>query len=152
MQTVEAKVWINAPLAKVYEIAKDIQSFPSFMAELKSLQVLSSENNKVISEWTGTVSSLGLKVKWTQEDLWHDETHTCTFRQVEGDYDQMEGVWRFSEEKEGTLFESTLRYEYVVPGLGPLVKKVILNIVTKNLEGVLDAIKKKSELTYAGTN
>lgn len=152
MQTVDAKIWIDAPLSYVYEIAKDIQSFSSFMPELKSINILSSENGKVIGEWTGIVPSVGLKVKWTQEDIWDDQAYTCTFRQVQGDYDQMEGVWKFTEENGRTLFESTLHYEYVVPGLGPLIKKVVFNLVSKNVESMLQAIKQKAESTYSVPN
>ena len=151
MQTIDAKTWINAPLSLVYEIAKDIQSFPNFMPELKSIHLISSENGKVVSEWVGIVPSVGLKVRWMQEDLWDDRTHTCTFRQLQGYYDQMEGLWRLSEENGRTLFESTLHYEYVVPGLGPLIKKVIFNLVSKNVESILQAIKQKSESVHGET-
>ncbi len=39
---------------------------------------------------------------------------------------------RFREENGGTRFDQTLDYEYNVPTLGPLVKKVIHGIVKKN--------------------
>ncbi len=59
----------------------------------------------------------------------------------------MDGSWTFLEENDGTRFNSVVEYEYNVPTLGPLVKKVIHGIVTKNLENVLEAIKARAELT-----
>ena len=145
MPTVETTVTINAPLERVYAIAKDNRSFPEFMADVKSLTIVSEEDNRVVSDWVGTVPTFGLKVRWQQEDVWNDSTHTCTFNQLSGDYDQMDGTWEFREVDGGTQFNSVVNYEYKVPGLGPLVGKVIHGIVVKNMEGVLGAIKQRAE-------
>lgn len=126
-------------------IAKDNRSFPEFMDDVKSLTVIEDRGSTVVSDYVGVVPAFGLKIRWRQQDEWDDAAHLCRFHQVQGDYDKLEGIWRFSEENEGTRFESTLDYEYVVPGLGPLVKKVVHNIVIKNMDGILNAIKRRAE-------
>ncbi len=115
------------------------------MDDLKSLDVIEDDGARVVSDWVGIVPSFGLKVRWTQEDNWNHEAHVCHFRQLKGDYDQLDGVWTFSEADGGTKFESVVNYEYNVPGLGLLVKKVIHNIVVKNMDSVLGAIKRRAE-------
>lgn len=145
MPTVESTVWIAAPLETVYEIAKDNRSFPEYMKDVKSLTIVEEDGGRVVSDWVGVIPSFLVKVRWRQEDLWDDSSHICRFRQVKGDYDKMEGEWRFREENGGTRFDSTLEYEYHVPTLGPLVKKVIYGIVVKNMENALGAIKKRAE-------
>lgn len=145
MPTVETTVWIDSPLENVYAIAKDNRSFPEFMKDVKSLTVVEEEGPRVVSDYVGLVSAFGLKVRWRQEDIWEDSAHSCKFRQVSGDYDKLEGEWRFAEENNGTRFDSTLEYEYVVPTLGPLVKKVIHGLVIKNMENLLQAIKERAE-------
>lgn len=145
MPRVESTTWIQAPLERVYAIAKDNRSFPEFMEDVQSLEVVEEEGARVVSDYVGVVSTFGLKVRWRQEDIWDDEAHTCAFRQLKGDYDQLEGIWRFTEENAGTRFESVLDYEYKVPGLGPLVAKVVHNIVVKNVDGILAAIKQRAE-------
>ncbi len=145
MPTVESTIWVQAPLDRVYEIAKDNVSFPEFMKDVKSLTVVEQEGNRVVSDYVGLIPQFMLKVRWRQEDIWDDSQHLCTFRQVQGDYDKLEGTWKFSEENGGTRFDSVLEYEYNVPTLGPLVKKVIYGIVVKNVEGILEAIKARSE-------
>lgn len=145
MPTVETSVLIDAPLDAVYAVAKDNRAFPEFMSDVKSVTVVESDGGRVVSDWVGVVPTFGLKIRWRQEDVWTDSEHTCDFRQVSGDYDRLEGRWRFTEEEGGTRFDSTLEYEYVVPGLGPLVKKVVHSLVVKNMEGVLGAIKKRAE-------
>ena len=145
MPTVETTCLINAPLDKVYEIAKDSRSFPDFMKDVKSVTPVETEGSRFVSDWVGIIPTFGLKVRWRQEDLWDDSTHTCKFHQVQGDYDMMEGVWTFAEEAGGTRFNQSLEYEYNVPTLGPLVKKVIHNIVQKNLAGINEAFTKRAE-------
>lgn len=145
MPTVETTTWINAPIEIVYEIAKDNRSFPEFMKDLDSLTVVSEEGNVIVSDYVGVVSAFNLKVKWQQEDVWDDAAKTCTFRQIKGDYDSMSGLWSFREENGGTRFESTMDYEYSVPGLGPMVGKVIFGLVKKNVQDILDAIRDRAE-------
>ena len=147
MPTVETTVWVDAPISHTYAVAKDNASFPEFMEDVKSLTIVEKSDTRVVSDWVGTVPTFGLKVRWRQEDVWDDASHTCKFRQLEGDYDKLEGTWAFSEEKGGTRFSSTLDYDYVVPGLGPLVKRVIHGIVVKNMDGVLGSIKARAEKT-----
>lgn len=145
MPTVTTSVWINAPLDKVYAIARDNRSFPEFMEDVDSIIIVSEDGDTVVSDWVGRVPAFGLKVRWTQKDVWNRNLGTCEFSQVKGDYDEMTGVWRLLEENGGTRFESELQYEYVVPGLGPLVGKVIKGLVDKNMQGVLNAIKDRAE-------
>ncbi|MCW5942720.1 MAG: SRPBCC family protein [Fimbriimonadaceae bacterium] len=145
MPIVASSIWIDAPLEIVYEIAKDNVAFPEFMSDVKSLTVVEREGSRVVSDWVGLVPQFMLKVRWRQEDLWDDESHRCEFRQVSGDYDRLSGFWRFTEENGGTRFVSEVDYEYNVPGLGPLVKKVVQGIVQKNVDNVLEAIKRRAE-------
>lgn len=145
MPTIETTTWINAPLEKVYAISKDNRSFPEFMKEVKSLDVVEEDGNRVVSDYVGLVPTFGLKVRWRQEDIWDDAQHSCKFRQIHGDYDRLDGEWHFKPEKAGTRFDSVLNYEYVVPTLGPLVKKVIHSLVTKNIDNLLAAIKMRAE-------
>ena len=145
MPTVETSTWIDAPIGSVYAIAKDNESFPEYMEDVNTLVVVERDGDRVVSDWVGVISTFGLKIRWRQEDVWNDSAHQCTFSQISGDYDKLEGRWRFTEENGGTRFDSDLDYEYVVPGIGPLIKKVIHNIVVKNMDGVLAAIKARAE-------
>lgn len=145
MPTIESTILINAPIGHVYAIAKDNESFPEFMEDVESLDIVSRDGDEITSDWVGKVPAFGLKVRWRQKDVWDDANFRCEFVQLEGDYDEMSGSWQFVEEEGGTRFNSTLVYEYSVPGLGPLVGKVIYGLVVKNMEGILAAIKDRAE-------
>ena len=148
MPTVETAVQVDAPIEAVYATAKDNESFPEYMGDVESLVIVEQEGGRVVSDWVGVVPTFGLRIRWRQEDVWDDDARTCDFKQIEGDYDLLEGRWSFTELDGGTRFASTLNYEYSVPGLGALVKKVIHNIVVKNMEGVLGAIKQRAEQAH----
>jgi ribosome-associated toxin RatA of RatAB toxin-antitoxin module len=145
MPTVETTTWINAPLEKVYEIAKDSESYPTYMKEVQSVTPVERDGSRFVADWVGIIPTFGLKVRWQQEEVWDDATHSSRFRQIKGDYDQLEGTWSFSVENGGTRFNQSLDYEYNVPTLGPLVKKVIHSIVVKNLEAINEAFKTRAE-------
>ncbi len=145
MPIVTTSVLIDAPIDKVYAIARDNRSFPEFMDDVDSIEIVSEDGDTIVSDWVGRVPAFGLKIRWTQKDIWNQENRTCEFSQEKGDYDKMVGKWKFTEENDGTRFDSELEYEYSVPGLGPLVGRVIYSIVVKNMEGVLGAIKNRSE-------
>lgn len=145
MPTVEVTTWIDAPVAKVYAIAKECERYPEYMKAVVSLTILERDENRVVADWVGLVKQFNLKVRWTQEDIWDDATTSSKFRQVKGDYDKMEGTWSFKEENGGTRFDQFLDYEYNVPTLGPLVKKLVLYLFRTQLEAAGEAIKKRAE-------
>jgi ribosome-associated toxin RatA of RatAB toxin-antitoxin module len=145
MPIVETSVWIDASLERVLSVAQDNESFPSYMGDVLSLRVTEREGGRVVSEWVGLVSAFGLKVRWTQEDVWDLDAGECRFRQIKGDYDRLEGVWRFSPDDGGVRFESVVDYDFAVPGLGAVVKGIVHGLVVKNLESTLQAIKERAE-------
>ena len=145
MPTVETTTWINAPLAKVYAIAKDSTAYPEYMKDVQSVTPVEKTDNRLVADYVGLIPQFLLKVRWRQEEVWDDTTHSSAFKQLEGDYDYLEGSWTFAEENGGTRFNQKLDYEYTVPTLGPLIKKVIHSIVVKNLENINEAFKKRAE-------
>ena len=153
MARAELETVVHAPLETVYAVGRDVEAFPQFMPDVKSVRILekSADGSRTLTEWVAYASQLKLQVKWTEEDLWDDTAHTCRFRQVKGDYDQMEGLWEFLPHPEGTLFRSTLDYELRVPLLGAIVQKVVHHLVVQNLKGILDGVKARAEAMARGS-
>lgn len=145
MPVITSTILIDAPIERVYSVAKDNESFPEFMSDVKSIEVVERNGARVVTKWVGIVPTFGLKIRWTQEDVWDDDQYRCDFKQVEGDYDEYHGYWAFKEINGQTEFETEMTYEYKVPGLGPLVAKVVHALVTKNVDAVLAAIKQRCE-------
>ncbi len=150
MPRIEQSVSIDAPIAHVYRIAKNVEMFPQIMEDLQSLNVLerSADGSRTTTEWVGLIREFRMSIKWVQEDRWDDDAFRDDFKMVRGDMDRMEGNWQFSSLSDhGTRFESMVDYEYNVPLIGPLVKSLIKKKMTDNLQATMDAIKRQAEET-----
>jgi ribosome-associated toxin RatA of RatAB toxin-antitoxin module len=148
MPRIEQSVMIDAPVERVYQIARDVEAFPQFMADLQSLTVLerSPDGSRTVTEWVGLISAFKMKVRWTQEDVWDDQAHRDTFRMLKGDMDRMEGYWQFTPQGDGrTRFDSVVDYEYNVPLIGQQIQNLVKKLMTENLQATLNAIKERAE-------
>ena len=150
MPRIEQSVQIAAPIAVVYRIAKNVEAFPGFMADLQALTVLerNEDGSRSVTEWVGLIREFKMTVKWTQEDRWDDTRYRDDFTMLTGDMDRMEGFWQFTSEGENqTRFDSVVDYDYNVPLIGPMVKNLIKKKMQDNLQSTLESIKHRSEET-----
>lgn len=147
MAQVSSSIEINGPLEEIYTLAKDIESFPQFMADLKSVKVIerSEDGTRTVSEWVGIVKEFKTTLKWTEEDIWDDAAKTCVFTLVKGDYSKYSGKWQFTEVNGVTRFESEIEVEYEVPLVGSLIKGLIAKKMKENVDNMLQAVKRKVE-------
>ena len=139
---------VNAPLERVYALAKDVESFPQFMPDVESIHVAerSVDGQRTVTDWVGVASDFKLKIRWTEEDLWDDAAHTCHFSLVKGDFQKYGGVWTFTSEAEGqTKYASAIDYELDIPLIGPLLKSLVAKLMRENTQRILDAIKRRAE-------
>lgn len=152
MPHIDNEVLVDAPLDRVYALAKDVESFPDFMPDVESLVVVerSPDGSRTVTDWVGIASDFKLKVRWTEEDVWDDVGHTCRFQQIKGDYQSYGGLWTFSDAGEGrTKFVSSLDYNLEVPLIGPLLKKVVARLMRDNTQKLLEAVKARAEQASA---
>jgi ribosome-associated toxin RatA of RatAB toxin-antitoxin module len=145
LPTIELRKVIPAPLEAIVEIARDIEAYPQFMPDVKSVKILeqSEDGSRQRAEWVGVIKQFAREIRWVQEDRWV-APNRVEFSQVEGDYDKMEGYWEFNPVEGGTEFVNFLDYEYKVPLLGALVTKVVDYLVRQNLNGIMDSIERRS--------
>lgn len=147
MPAIQSSIEIDGPVDTVYALAKDVETFPQFMPDLKSVRVIerSDDGSRVVSEWAGTVKEFKTTVRWTEEDIWDDRAKTCVFSLVKGDYSKYSGEWRFIDLGGRTRFESEIDFEYDVPLIGALIKGIIARKMKENLDNMLSAIKERVE-------
>jgi ribosome-associated toxin RatA of RatAB toxin-antitoxin module len=152
MPEIVNRIRIEQPPERVYRVARDVESFPSFMPDVESVRIVerSADGRRVVSAWVGLIPKFGLKVRWTEEDLWDDEARTCAFTQVQGDFSAYDGTWRFLTVDSGTLFESVIRYEIEIPLVGPLIRGVIKKTMAENVDRLQQALKRHIEEGPAG--
>lgn len=147
MPRVESSVIINAPVEKVFALAKDIEAFPEFMPDLKNVTILerSEDGNRTTSEFVGYIRDFKITMKWTEEDEWDPDAKTCRFKLVKGDFKSYSGLWTFEPEDGGTRYTSVIDFEYEIPLIGPIIKSLVAKLMKQNVDNMLEAIKKKAE-------
>jgi ribosome-associated toxin RatA of RatAB toxin-antitoxin module len=145
MPQVEVELVANAPLDKVYGIAKEIERFPDWMPDVESITVLSRQGGTVTSRWVGVVQEFKRKIRWTEEDTWDDSQRKVVFRATEGDWDVYEGEWSFFPEEDKTRMHMRLNYEFNVPLIGPLIKGILKKLIEKNSRQMLQALARQAE-------
>jgi ribosome-associated toxin RatA of RatAB toxin-antitoxin module len=143
MARVEATAHIHAPLDEVYQVAKDVEEFPTFMPDVESVKVLQRDGSRTVTQWVGVVQ--GRKVRWVEDDEWDDTRHLCTFRQREGDFTRYEGAWTFAASAGGTQTTLVVDFELELPLAGALLSNLLRILVRKNLESMLGAMKGRLE-------
>jgi uncharacterized membrane protein len=149
MPTVESRLTINASADAAYSAARDsIEKLPEFLANIDSIEVPERQEGRSVSKWVGQVQTpFGAPVRfaWTEEDIWDDETRTCTFAQTEGDFDQYEGTWRFAAEGDGCETHLTINFAKDIPGLGPLIQNLLQSKVQEMCDDTLQGLKRMIE-------
>jgi ribosome-associated toxin RatA of RatAB toxin-antitoxin module len=147
MPRVENSLVIGSDVDTVYRTAKDVERFPEFMPDVKSLRVLerSEDGRRTVVEWVGLIAEFKTTIKWIEEDRWDDAAHTCDFQLVRGDFKSYSGRWEFTPTVDGTRFVSVLDYEYDIPLIGPLIKKLIFKKMRENVDRLQAALKERVE-------
>ncbi|MHB1000428.1 MAG: type II toxin-antitoxin system RatA family toxin [Armatimonadota bacterium] len=147
MPRVESSVFIKGNIDKVFNLAKDVESFPQFMEDVKSVTILekSPDGNRTVTEFVGIVKEFKTTMKWVEEDIWDEQAKTCKFNLVRGDFKTYSGLWTFEEVDGGTQYTSVIDFEYDIPMIGPLIKNLIAKKMKQNVDNMLNAIKLKVE-------
>lgn len=145
MPVIEVRRVLAAPLEKVIEVAKNVEAYPQFMPDVRSVKVLESSDEGRLQkvEWVGVIKQFAREIRWIQQDRWVSPTRV-EFNQIQGDYDKMVGYWEFTDSEGSTEFTNVLDYEYRVPLLGALVTRVVEFLVRQNLESIMDGIEKRA--------
>lgn len=143
MAHVTASTIIKAPLPEVFRVAKDVERFPQFMPDVRSIRILERSGPRLTVEWVGVMQ--GRKIRWVEEEAWDDAAHRSAFRLVEGDFSKFEGTWTFEAVPEGTSTTLALDYEMELPLAGALLATLLKVLVRKNLESMLASLKSELE-------
>ncbi|MBP6962857.1 MAG: SRPBCC family protein [Armatimonadetes bacterium] len=147
MPRIESSVLINGDVEKTYALAKNVEAFPEFMPDVKSVTILerSGDGRNLVTEFVGIIKEFKATIKWVEEDEWDDQAKTCRFKLRKGDFKSYSGIWTFESADGGTKFTSVIDFEYDIPMLGPLLKTLVARKMQQNIDGMLAAIKKQVE-------
>jgi len=143
MPYVESKITIKGNGNKIYEIIKDMASYPNFMKDLVSVEILESGEDYTISHWVTNAD--GRRIVWTERDTFYPEDLKITYRQTEGDLKKMEGAWTIVEQADGCEVTLAVDFEFGIPMIAGLLNPILKKKVRENSENMLNSIKEQIE-------
>lgn len=143
MPSTERSVVVKADRQRVYEIAKDFESFASFMPDVNSIEIKERGDGYTVSAWE--VGVVGRTIRWTERDEFDDENYRIRYKQISGDLGKFEGEWRFEEVDEGVQITLTVDFDLGVPMLASLFTPVLTKVVQSNSDKMLQGIKQRAE-------
>ncbi|HEY3397995.1 MAG TPA: SRPBCC family protein [Armatimonadota bacterium] len=149
MPIVESTVAIAAPLDQVYALARDIERFPEFMADVEEVKILEQTPERQVSRWVGVIRELKRTLTWTEDDFWNDAEARCDFRQIEGDFTTYSGSWEFKRTPEGTQVRLAVEYTYEVPLIGALIQNILRKKMQANIDSMLAALQAEAQRRQA---
>ncbi len=144
MAEIKTEINVDADPEVCYNLAKDMEQFPTFMDNVKDVTVQESGEGWTITSWEATLQ--GRKVTWEERDEFDDESRLITFEQTEGDLSVFDGRWSFTRSSEGgcnikLAVEATLGMPMLSAALDPIVKRLL----RENCEQMLQGIKSEAE-------
>lgn len=150
MGFVQAKILINAPREKVFDMARSVEDYPAFMPDVEEVEILERDMEKGIAKvrWVAKVEvgSISKKVRWIEQEIWDTKNLKGEFKLIEGDYKHYYGTWEFNEKPDGqTLLALNIDFDLGLPLVGPLINKLLDKLMLTNCQGMLEAIKQRVE-------
>lgn len=143
MPYVETKTVIRGDAQKVYDIIKDMPSYPDFMKDLVSVEILERGEGYTVSHWVSNVD--GRKIVWTERDNFYPEELKITYCQTEGDLKKMEGQWLIEKLEDGCEVTLAVDFEFGIPMIAGLLNPILKKKVRENSENMLTSIKEQIE-------
>lgn len=143
MPLVEVRETIRGQVQDVYELIKDMESYPRFMPSLNDVRVLERGDSWTVTAWDGTLN--GMSFKWRERDEFDETAKRIRYAQIEGDLKKFEGEWIVEQDGEHTRVTFTVDFEFGVPMLSTLLNPVAKVKLRQNGESMLKALKERFE-------
>lgn len=143
MQHIEVSIIIANSADSVYAMIKDMKSFPDFMRDVKTLKIIKSMPDKIITAWEVEIE--GVSIKWEEEDIFNDKKLELNFNAIGGDYKQYQGKWIALRKQDQTRLTIEADLDLGSPILEKYVGKALEKRARLSLLGMLKAIKNKLE-------
>lgn len=133
------QIVINAPIEKVFEIVKDLESYPLFLKEVKSVKVTPEGANSMLADYEVDMIK---RIKYTLKVV-TEAPKKLSWTWVKGEM-MKDNVGGWVLESLGPN-QTQATYSVEVT-LGPLVPKALVNtLVDTSLPAMLEAFKKRAE-------
>ena len=145
MVKLEEYIIVKGDKKEVFNLLKNMHSFPTFMGYINSLKITKHSPNRFTSDWNIKID--GVPVKWKEEDVIDESALTIDFKMIEGDYSKYSGRWEVLQDSNSAKIKIIAEVDWGAPAFTNFieVKKILFRKTRKAFKGMLLAIKRKVE-------
>lgn len=143
MSFIETSIEVAGRGREIFDIIKDMERFPEFMPDIKSVKVLEHIPGGTMTAWESEID--GMPISWTEEDLFDEQNLRIDYRMTEGDLAKFEGRWSVTETPGGCEVRLTVDFDLGIPMLADVLGPVMEQKVRDNSLMMLNSIKRRIE-------
>jgi len=144
MPRIEVSVNIKKPKREVYKVISDMEKFPDFMRDVKSLRIVKRVTDEhFITLWEIDID--GAPINWKEEVFFDQAGSQIKFSMMEGSYKKYHGAWSLQDSRLGTKLTMVVEFDWGIPILEKYVGKALEVKARRGLLGMIQAIKKEAE-------
>lgn len=143
MPYVKTELVMRGSKQAIYDVIRDMVSYPKFMKNLESVKILEQDENTDLTHWVSNVD--GRKIVWTERDFFYPDDFRITYSQTEGDLKKMEGAWELETVPDGVRVSLAVDFEFGIPMIAGLLNPILVRKVKENSNAILQAVKAQVE-------
>lgn len=132
---IPAKPW------RVLRMISKVKDFPSFMANVRKVELIKKEDHSAITHWHVEIE--GLPIQWKEHDIFEYPNSTIRFKLIEGDLEQFEGQWVVEPHGEGSEVKVEVTARLGIPIVERVVAGILQEKLTKNFQMMLEAMENR---------
>ena len=149
MPKIKISTIVRRPLSLIYEILQDVESFPSFMKDIKEVKVIErSDENTLIARWQTDID--GTPVEWIEENKFDERSKTINLKMIRGDFEKYEGKWKLFPVKNGTCLSFEAELDWGVPNFEKYIGHILEKKACRSIKSLLWLVRKKAMETIDG--
>jgi coenzyme Q-binding protein COQ10 len=134
---------IRGTKESIYSLLKNMEQFPQFIHDIKSIKVTKKMDNTFITEWNITIE--GANIVWLERDTFNNKEMHVKFKMLHGDFNAYEGEWLLKDERHKIVLCLSAHIDWGAPAFLKFIKPVIEKKAKKAFKTFLLAIKKEVE-------
>jgi ribosome-associated toxin RatA of RatAB toxin-antitoxin module len=116
-------ILINAPKARIFETAADLEKWPTFLPHYRYIRYLERSPGRNVVEMAARRGII--PISWVSEQLIDRQRYEVRFRHLRAWTKGMEVIWKFAEQPEGVLVSILHDLRFRVPILAPIAEPII---------------------------
>ncbi len=127
-------ITVNAPPATLFAVATDFLDYPKWVADLKSVTVLASDEDGRAHDVEFRAAAFGRSTTYVLRYDYSQAPSVLSWSQVKSDLTtKLEGTYRFDPSGDGTLVNYELEVDLLVPVPGFIKTRAAQRIMTQAL-------------------